>query len=107
MNTVMNIFLKVTGQAPPLRAVWWHSQSWLCSSTSHQTPVTSSPFAFQLSTLNFQLSSPNPIADSTSTQAGVDARGPCAQVKTDGILAGSAGRKCILFHGTIRGWLCD
>jgi hypothetical protein len=23
------------------------------------------------------------------------------------ILAGSAGRKCILFHGTIRGWLCD
>ena len=27
--------------------------------------------------------------------------------EADGILAGSAGRKRILFHGTIRGWRCD
>ena len=105
MNTVMNIYPESRGGsaaaqcglvAQPILAVLFH-----------KSPDINHVFAFQLSTLNFQLSSPKPFADPSSTQAGVDARGPCAQVETDGSLAGSAGRKCILFHGTIRGWLCD
>jgi hypothetical protein len=105
MNTVMNIYPESRGGsaaaqsglvAQPILAVLFHESR----VTRHQSRL-------RLSTLNFQLSSPKPIADPTSTRAGVDAGGPCAQVETDRILAGSAGRKCILFHGTIRGWLCD
>ena len=105
MNTVMNIYPESRGGsaaaqcglvAQPILAVLFH-----------KSPDINHVFAFQLSTLNFQLSSPKPFADPTSTRAGVDAGGPCAQVETDGSLAGSTGQKRILFHGTISAWPCD
>ncbi len=105
MNTVMNIYPESRGGsaaaqcglvAQPILAVLFHK-----SRVTRHNHL----FAFQLSTFNFQLSTLFAQAHRRSHLN--TSRGPCAPVETDGSLAGSTGQKGVLFHGTIRGWLCD